>query len=307
MNIPSSIITLIAGIALTVISLWYGQNHGLMPVEASQGAQDVDELFNLMMTIATGLFLIVQGVLVYCLFRFRRKEGDQTDGPGIEGNVPLEIVWTAIPTVVVFILALYSFEVYNNLGGLDPETSRDFPQEEAQMVAYNPHQGHLSLGIGNGNADMEVEVNGIQYAWIFTYPDTGIVSGELHVPINKQVKLNMKAGDVIHAFWVPQLRLKQDVLPGRDSNFAFNSNKIGKYPIICAELCGPYHGGMKTFLYVHSEEDYQQWIQDNTFANAEENAEKMAVLSAPMTDEGRLAMHSHHLGIDPDTLAVLHE
>lgn len=307
MNIPSSVITLIAGIALTVVSLWYGQNHGLMPVEASQGAKDVDELFNLMMTIATGLFFIVEGVLVYCIFKFRRKKGDQTDGPGIEGNVPLEIVWTAIPTIVVFILALYSFEVYNNLGGLDPITSRDFPQEEAQMVAYNPHQEHLSLGIGSSKADMEVEVNGIQYAWIFTYPDSGIVSGELHVPINKQVKLNMNAGDVIHAFWVPQLRLKQDVLPGRESNFAFNSNKIGKYPVICAELCGPYHGGMKTFLYVHSEEDYQQWVQDNTFANAEEKADKMALLSAPMNGEGRLAMHSHHLGIDPDTLAVLHE
>lgn len=307
MNIPSSIITLIAGIALTVVSLWYGQNHGLMPVEASQGAEDVDELFNLMMTIATGLFFIVEGVLVYCIFKFRRKKGDQTDGPGIEGNVPLEIVWTAIPTIVVFILALYSFEVYNNLGGLDSITSRDFPQEEAQMVAYNPHQEHLSLGIGSSKADMEVEVNGIQYAWIFTYPDSGIVSGELHVPINKQIKLNMNAGDVIHAFWVPQLRLKQDVLPGRESNFAFNSNKIGKYPVICAELCGPYHGGMKTFLYVHSEEDYQQWVQDNTFANAEEKADKMALLSAPMNGEGRLAMHSHHLGIDPDILAVLHE
>jgi len=313
-NIPGNIITLIAGIALTLISLWYGQNHGLMPVEASQGAQDVDELFNLMMTIGTGLFLIVEGVIVYCMIRFRRKKGDQTDGPGIEGNVPLEIVWTAIPTVIVFILALYSFEVYNNLGGLDPETSRDFPQEEMQMaegsnqgkmVAYNPHQGHLSLGIGNANADMEVDVNGIQYAWIFTGKDNGIVSGELHVPVNKRVKLNMKAGDVIHAFWVPQLRLKQDVLPGRDSNLTFIANREGKYPIICAELCGPYHGGMKTFLYVHSEEEYEQWVQDNTFANAQEKADTMASLSAPMTDEGRLQMHSHHLGIDEDVLKQL--
>ena len=74
MNIPGNIITLIAGIALTLISLWYGQNHGLMPIEASQGAQDVDELFNLMMTIGTGLFLIVEGVIVYCMIKFRRKK-----------------------------------------------------------------------------------------------------------------------------------------------------------------------------------------------------------------------------------------
>lgn len=314
MNIPGNIITLIAGILLTLISLWYGQNHGLMPIEASQGATDIDELFNLMMTIATGLFLIVEGVLVYALFKFRRKKGDKTDGPSIEGNVPLEIVWTAIPTVIVFILALYSFEVYNNLGGLDPETSHDFPQGEMQMaenqgkmVAFNPHQGHLSLGIGNANADIEVDVNGIQYAWIFTYPDSGVVSGELHVPINKQIKLNMKAGDVIHAFWVPQLRLKQDVLPGRESTFAFNANRIGDYPIICAELCGAYHGGMKTVLHVESEEDYQKWIQENTFASAEEKADTMALMTQPMTEESRLEMHSHHLGVNSETLAQLHQ
>ncbi|NCO74360.1 MAG: cytochrome c oxidase subunit II [Cyanobacteria bacterium] len=315
MNIPGNIITLIAGILLTLISLWYGQNHGLMPIEASQGAAEVDDLFNLMMTIATGLFLIVQGVLVYSIFKFRRQKGDKTDGPGIEGNVPLEIVWTAIPTVIVFILALYSFEVYNNLGGLDSETSRDFPQEEMQMaenqnqgkmVAFNPHQGHLSLGIGNANADIEVDVNGIQYAWIFTYPDSGVVSGELHVPINKQIKLNMKAGDVIHAFWVPQLRLKQDVLPGRESTFAFNANRIGDYPIICAELCGAYHGGMKTTLHVESEEDYQKWIQENTFASAQEKADTMAMMTQPMTKESRLEMHSHHLGVNSETLAQLH-
>lgn len=313
MNIPGNIITLIAGILLTLISLWYGQNHGLMPVEASQGAAEVDDLFNLMMTIATGLFLIVEGVLVYSLFKFRRKKGDQTDGPSVEGNVPLEIVWTAIPTVIVFILALYSFEVYNNMGGLDPETSRDFPQGEMQMaenqgkmVAFNPHQGHLSLGIGDAKADLEVDVNGIQYAWIFTYPDSGVVSGELHVPINKQIKLNMKAGDVIHAFWVPQLRLKQDVIPGRDSNLAFNANRIGDYPIICAELCGAYHGGMKTTLHVESEEDYQKWIQENTFASAQEKADTMAFMTQPMTQESRLEIHSHHLGVNSETLAQLH-
>lgn len=313
MNIPGNIITLILGILLTIISLWYGQNHGLMPIEASQGAKEVDGLFNFMMTIATGLFLIVEGVLVYCLFRFRRKKGDKTDGPAIEGNVPLEIVWTAIPTVIVFILALYSFEVYNNLGGLDAETSRDFPQGEMQMaqsegkmVAFNPHQGHLSLGIGDSNADIEVDVNGIQYAWIFTNKDTGITSGELHVPVNKQVRLNMKAGDVIHAFWVPQLRLKQDVIPGRDSALAFKANVIGDYPIICAELCGPYHGGMKTVLHVDSEEDYQAWVQENTIASVEEKEQQMAMLTQPMTESARLEMHREHLGVTPAMLNHLH-
>jgi cytochrome c oxidase subunit 2 len=313
-NIPSNIVTLIAGIILTLISLWYGQNHGLMPVAASEGATEIDGVFNFMMTIATGLFLIVEGVLVYCLFKFRRRKGDQTDGPPIEGNVPLEIVWTAIPTVIVFILALYSFEVYNKIGGLDPMTSKggmspeQMAMQSGQMVAYNPHQHHtMALGIGNsvgenGEKPIQVEVNGIQYAWIFTYPETGIVSGELNVPVDKPVQLKIKAGDVIHAFWVPQLRLKQDAIPGSDSNLVFTANRIGDYPIVCAELCGAYHGGMKSTLHVRSEEDYQKWIQDNTFANNTNFEETVAMISAK---QDPLTVHSQHLGVDHHVLAQI--
>jgi cytochrome c oxidase subunit 2 len=277
-----------------------------MPIAASEGAAEIDSVFDFMMTIATGLFLLVEGILIYCLFKFRRRKGDQTDGPAIEGNVPLEIVWTAIPTIIVFILALYSFEVYNKIGGLDPLTSKgEIPQGE--MVAFNPHQNHLALGIGNsgettGEKPIQVEVNGIQYAWIFTYPDTGIVSGELHAPVNKPVQLNIKAGDVIHAFWIPQLRLKQDAIPGVKSNLVFTANRTGDYPIICAELCGAYHGGMKSVLHVDSEEDYQKWIQDNTFANTNNFEETVAMISSQQDPS---TLHSEHLGVDEHLLAQL--
>lgn len=318
MNIPGNIVTLIAGVLLTLISLWYGQNHGLMPEAASLGAVEIDGLFNLMITIATGLFLIVEGVLVYCLFKFRRKKGDQTDGPPMEGNIPLEIVWTAIPTVIVFILALYSFEVYNNIGGLDPATSRDFAegqmaqsQKSSQMVAFNPHQHHLALGIGNsgvgGEGAMSVEVKAIQYAWIFTYPDTGVVSGELHVPVNKPIQLKMNADDVIHAFWVPQLRLKQDVIPGRESQIIFTANRIGDYPVICAELCGAYHGGMKSVLHVDSEEDYQKWLQENTLANQEDLAKTVAFNTKELSDGEFLSLYTEETEINEYTLSQLHE
>ena len=279
MNIPSNILTLILGVALTLISLWYGQNHGLLPIAASKEASEVDGLFNLMMTISTGLFLLVEGILIYSVIKFRRKKGDETDGPPVEGNVPLEILWTAIPTVIVFILAIYSFEVYNNLGGLDPMASHDHQQmiaaettDNSQLVAMDNSQIALGLGRtpdGTQSQPLEVNVNGLQYAWIFTYPETGIVSGELHVPVDRPVKLNMTAADVLHAFWLPEFRIKQDVIPGRESLLTFTAIKTGQYPIICAELCGAYHGGMKTTLTVHSAEDYQQWLQDNTIAQTE--------------------------------------
>ncbi len=300
---------------MTLISLWYGQNHGLLPTAASSDAGDVDELFNFMMTIATGLFLLVEGVLVYSLIKFRRKKGDTTDGPPIEGNVPLEIVWTAIPTVIVFILSIYSFEIYNRMGGLDPMTAGDPGPQMAHahhgsaLVALDPERQNLALGLGaspesDPNAQpLEIKVNGIQYAWIFTYPD-GVVSGEIHVPVDRPVALNMTAGDVIHAFWLPEFRIKQDVIPGRETNLVFTPNKIGQYPVVCAELCGAYHGGMKTQLYVQTEEDYQQWIQENTFAMSD-NRETVAIAPESKSDSEFLAPYASDLGVDTDTLAQL--
>lgn len=313
MNIPSSIITLIAGVLLTLLSLWYGQNHGLMPVAASDQAGEVDGIFNFMMTIATGLFLLVEGVLIFAIFRFRRKKGDTTDGPAIEGNVPLEIVWTAIPTVIVFVLSIYSFEVYNSMGGLDPMANHDMgtqmshhPQE--QMVAMGDRQVALGLGAAP-DADpntipLQVDVNGIQYAWIFTYPDTGIVSGDLHVPIDRPVQLNMKAGDVLHAFWLPEFRIKQDVIPGREVQLAFTPKRLGDYPIICAELCGSYHGGMKTRLYVDTPEAYDQWVQERTLALKGDPA-IVAANPQTMDEASFLAPYGEELGITPASVAQL--
>ncbi|MDJ0635758.1 MAG: cytochrome c oxidase subunit II [Xenococcaceae cyanobacterium MO_188.B29] len=310
MNIPSNIVTLIAGIALTLISLWYGQNHGLLPIAASNEAGQVDELFNLMMTIATGLFLLVEGVIIYSVIKFRRKQGDTTDGPPIEGNVPLEIVWTAIPTVIVFILAIYSFEVYNAMGGLDPMASHDMRPK--QQIAMNTEGKEIALGLGaspeseQSNAPLMVNVNGIQYAWIFTYPDTGIIAGDLHVPIDRPVQLNINASDVIHAFWLPEFRIKQDAIPGRDAQLTFTPNRVGQYPVICAELCGAYHGGMKTTLTVHTAEDYEQWVQDNTFAQADNPQESVALNISNSSDQEFLAPYAEDLGIEAEAIAQLH-
>ena len=319
MNIPSNIITLVAGILLTVISLWYGQNHGLMPVAASAEASQVDGLFNLMVTIACGLFIIVQGTLIFCVIKFRRREGDTTDGPPIEGNVPLEIVWTAIPTIVVFILTIYSFEVYNNMGGLDPMASMAShhlaPSQEHQdhnMVAMASNQGQISLGLGdtpneNGKSPIYVNVNGIQYAWIFNYTESGIVSGELHVPVSHPVHLNLQAGDVIHAFWLPQFRIKQDTIPGRDATLVFTPTVIGEYPIICAELCGAYHGGMKSRLYVMSETDYDQWLQENTFAQKDQEIKTVAINTSQLSDSEYLAPYAQEMGVNNDIIAQLRQ
>ena len=320
---------MLAGIAITLISLWYGQNHGLLPPAVSAEAAMVDGLFNSMMTVSIGLFLLIQGALLISIFKFRRRKGDREDGPPIHGNVPLEIVWTAIPAVIVLIIGVYSFDVYNALGGFDPEAASDPGPGGVTQVAMLPgdgtatamidpqphHRGghHHSVALGIGAfpedegraADVRVDVMGLQYAWIFTYPDRGITSGELHVPVNEEVQLNIKAQDVLHAFWVPNLRLKQDAIPNRQTELRFKPTVAGEYAINCAELCGPYHGAMNTKLYVHTAEDYDTWVQEQVALAAE--SQTVAVNPAERTDADYLAPFAGQLGIDPDALASLTE
>jgi cytochrome c oxidase subunit 2 len=320
-NIPSNILTLLAGVVITGISLWYGQHHGLLPIAASSEAKQVDELFNFMMTIATGLFVLIQGLLIIVAIKFRKRQGDNTDGPPIEGNVPLEILWTSIPTVIVFILSIYSFEVYNNMGGLDPMAAHDMGPKMAHhqhsesvsqdLIALDTDARQVALGLGAAPGTNElplvVDVNGIQYAWLFTYPANGIVSGDLHVPIDKPVQLNIRAGDVLHAFWLPEFRIKQDAIPGRDAVLAFTPTRLGQYPIICAELCGSYHGGMKTTLFVQSQEDYDKWYAQNSPVPETEAATKEVALNPKHLSPGEfLAPYAKEMGIKKDTLAQLH-
>ena len=322
MKIPTAIITMLFGVVITLVSLWYGQNNGWMPIAASQEAPLVDGLFDTMMTIATGLFLLVEGAIVIAIFRFRQPPGDNTDGPAIEGNLPLEILWTGIPVIIVVGLSIYSFEVYNTMGGLDPMASGDrhgvevAAAPDAQISGLLPGEtqakpDRVAVGVGASPesegrpADVEVDVLGLQFAWIFTYPQSGIVSGELHIPAGQEVQLNIKAQDVLHAFWVPQFRLKQDAIPGRTVELRFKPEVPGTYPIVCAELCGSYHGAMRSQTIVETPEDYDAWLQSQ-IASKEAGENTVAMVSETLSKSDRLALRTTDLGVDDRTLAQLH-
>lgn len=294
---------------------------------ASEEAALVDGLFNTMMTISTGLFFIVEGVLVYSIFRFRRRPGDNTDGPPTHGNVPLEILWTAIPAVIILIIGVYSFEVYNSMGGLDPmaahghsmQQARKMPgsaiaatlDENTQQAAPTPTE-QIADGVGaspdkSANPNLEVNVTGLQFAWIFAYPDSGVTSGELHVPTGREVKLNISANDVIHAFWVPEFRLKQDAIPGRTTELRFTPKTVGTYPVICAELCGSYHGGMKTQVIVQTPEEFDAWVQSQQEVASAENLDRALAINPQAMSTGEfLAPYAGEMGITSDTLEQLH-
>lgn len=330
MNIPSSILTMLAGIVLTLISLWYGQNHGLMPVAASQEASDVDSLFSVMVTISTGLFLLVQAVLIISAIRFRRRKDDNTDGPPVHGNVPLEILWTAIPAVIVLGISVYSFEIYNEMGGLDPMGSHDrgtmqmahmkgaaiaapLPGSAGETDPAPQPRQQVALGIGASPdeqgkaADLVVNVSGLQYAWIFNYPESGVTSGELHLPVGKEAQLNITANDVLHALWLPEFRLKQDAIPGRNAELRFTANKVGEYPVVCAELCGGYHGSMRTRLIVETPEEFDSWIASQKEVASKEVLESaVAVSPANLSDGEFLAPYAEEMGINSTAIEQLH-
>ncbi|MDM9382701.1 cytochrome c oxidase subunit II [Chlorogloeopsis sp. ULAP01] len=359
MKIPSSIWTLLIGILLTLVSLWYGQNHDLLPKAASDEASLVDGLFNTMMTVSVGIFLVVEGVLIYTIIKYRRRAGDDKDGLPVHGNVPLEILWTAIPAIIVIGISVYSFDVYNEMGGFNPHAVHEAPmtpqamkmpgaaiaatltdtpastkpnlnQEKSDEAMQDPAtaavrnadqipQKQNAPGVGSvaptigPTPDKEgkppaltVNVTGLQYAWIFTYPETSVTSGELHVPVGREVQINMTANDVIHAFWVPEFRLKQDAIPGRQSEIRFTPSKEGTYALICAELCGPYHGAMRSQVVVEKPETFAAWMKEQQVASNETLNQAIAVNPAELSPADFLAPHTHNMGIQPEILHQIH-
>ena len=322
-QIPAPLWTLTIGVTVTLVSLWVGFNNDWLPEQASAQSVLVDNFFNVMVVIGTALFLVVEGTIVYCMVQFRRRKGDDADGLAIDGNLPLEAFWTAIPAVIVIGLGIYSVQIFQDMGGFAPgdqvheHGTRLAHASAAPLGDLTAADGDETLlaqsvyGIGapldkeGQAADLEVNVAGMQYAWIFTYPNSGIVDGELHVPVNADVKLNISANDVIHSFWVPQFRLKQDAIPGKETELRFIATKPGTYPVVCAELCGGYHGAMRTQVIVHSPSEFNNWLEQRTAQAETGTAETVAINPADLTDADYLAPYGKAAGVESHLLAHL--
>ena len=261
MRIPSAILTLIAGMALVLLGQWVANDVNWLPASASTNAPVYDELFRVLLAIGTMLLVGMTAVVVYSLIRFRRRDGDQQDGPPVEGNLSLELFWTAIPAVVVLFLGIYSYDIYDRMGGMVPLAHDHMVDHQDQRI-----WGGISSGSIDSTSAVDalpIEVTAMQFAFLFHYPNGDITSGELHVPADRPITLQMEAKDVIHAFWVPEFRLKQDIIPGQPTQLSFTPTRPGRYPIVCAELCGPYHGGMRSTVVVEEPDAWQTWFNNN--------------------------------------------
>ena len=226
--------------AIIVILLMAGtyfllDNIQLLPEQASLQAIPIDGLFRLDFIVIGVLFSLIIGLLVYSIIAFRRRKDDQSDGPHIKGNTGLEVVWTLVPLMFVMFLAYYGSDVLGKVEAPDPQPLR-------------------------------VDVIGAQWSWRFEYPDFGIISTELVLPVDKQTLLNMSSSDVIHSFWVPEFRVKQDLLPGDgfERELRITPIELCEFKVRCAELCGREHYDMLAPVKVLSTADFDAWVAEQT-------------------------------------------
>jgi len=226
----------VVGILVFVVAVltYVGLNSvGLMPVEASAQSVSIDWLWNLEIIAISFLFSLIVVPMVYSLIVFRRRKGETGDGEHIEGNSTLEIAWTIIPLFIVLAFAYMGAYSLGEIRRVDPNA-------------------------------LVIKVKAQQFVWTFEYPEYGIISKELHLPVNQQVVLKMESADVIHSFWVPEFRVKQDVVPGRVTEYRITPTLIGNYKVRCSELCGVSHAYMESPVIVDSQVTYNAWISEQS-------------------------------------------
>ena len=219
----------IIGIIVAAITVAQALLIDWLPPATSQQAERTFTLMWVLFWLSVFFFVIVTTVLIYSIWKFRVPKDDLEDGPPVHGNTALEIWWTAIPIVVLIFVAVYGYIVLDRNEAVAADT-------------------------------MQVDVYGEQFAWVYGYPGAGIQSGDLVVPVNKELILNVRARDVIHDFWVPQWAIKGDAVPGINHVLQVTPTKTGTFPVVCAELCGVGHSVMRSNVHVVTQPEFDAWI-----------------------------------------------
>jgi cytochrome c oxidase subunit 2 len=218
-----------------------------LPEQASTYAPQIDDMFHHIMWITGVVFVIVEAMLLIFLWKYRHREGRVATYT--HGNNRLEVIWTIIPALICVTLALLSRRMWE-------EIKEHMPQDA-----------------------IHVQVTGEQFAWNFRYPgadgkfntpDDLVTLNQLHFPVGKPVIVELTSKDVIHSFFLPEFRVKQDAVPGMKTHIWFEGTKVGHWEIACAELCGLGHYRMKGFVTVDTAEDYQKWMVEQAASQAAE-------------------------------------
>jgi cytochrome c oxidase subunit 2 len=211
-----------------------------LPENVATYGEDIDWLFHLIYYITGITFILVTVAFLAFIVMYRDRPGRRARYT--HGNTPLEIVWTVVPSLILVVLTFLSVPAWSKIKMTVPQT------------------------------DFVLQVTGKQFNWQVTYPgpdgrfgtpDDKMLLDEMHVPVGKPIRVNLRSQDVIHSFFVPNFRFKQDAVPGREIATWFEVTKPGKYEVPCAELCGFGHSGMRGWVYVHTAEEYAKWAAAN--------------------------------------------
>lgn len=231
----AAVIATAIGIVLSYVIKWF-------PVQASTQAHRTDTLYHVLVIASVPIFVLVVTVILYSVWKFRMKPGQELqDGPPIHGNTRLEVIWTALPALLLLSLVSYSFVVlYKN-----------------EKKPAGP--------------EMIVNVTGQQFFWSYSYPRsvTGgapLNTTQLYVPDNESVYFNIHSKDVIHAFWIPAFRLQIDAVPGITTHYRATPDRLGSYPVVCNLLCGVGHSLMRSTIHVVTPVQFQTWLKHQTSA-----------------------------------------
>jgi cytochrome c oxidase subunit 2 len=201
-----------------------------LPTSASEEMDRIEFTFWFTTIICIGVFAVVAAAIIYSILKFRAQPEDESDGPPIHGHTGLEIVWTAIPAVLVTAISIVS----------------------AVVLAQNDDAGPTPIRIA---------VTAQQFAWKFEYPgDEPVTSGELVLPVNEAAKLTLHSLDVIHSFWVPEFGQKSDAVPGIETTLVITPTRTGEYSLVCTELCGLGHATMRASVRVVDRPTYDEFL-----------------------------------------------
>ena len=221
------------GLIASAIGIAAGLAIEWFPLQASTQAGPVDHLYDVLIWVSVPVFVTVMIIVLFSVVNFRMRPGEENlDGPPIHGNTRLEIIWTAIPAIMLVVLCSYAWVVLNDI-------------EEAKA------------------GEMRINVTGQQFAWSYEYPQSGgkpIRSTQLYLVKDQPVRFYVKALDVIHDFWVPAFRMKVDAVPGITTRYRVTPNRLGSYPVVCAELCGLGHSVMRSTAIVVSKDRFDKWL-----------------------------------------------
>jgi len=259
------VIATAAGIALGLSIHWF-------PKAASTQADKIDTLWDVLIIATVPIFVLVAVVVLFSVLEFRMRPGEENlDGPPIHGSTRLEVIWTAVPAILIIGLVTYAYIVLHDI-------------EKAPAA---------------GNPERHVAVTGQQFTWSFAYNEGGkkFTDAQLYLPVGESVKFDVRSKDVIHDFWVPDFRMKIDAVPGITTHYRITpkANAIGDHDIVCAELCGLGHAYMRQTAHVLSKPAFDAWVKKKTTSAAAPagGAAKGAVDAKAIFTQG-----------DPDTSAT---